>query len=439
MLNRRTHGDAARKLLAIAACVLFLMPGCPAPATAKKIIPEFLAGVEIDHGLRSRHGQVLEKDKLSDLKEFIEKNNSFFKGFMEHYQGEIPTLVITPPLKMEDLDFWPLVRSDIPHFNQARIAARSMWAFGDYYLLTNQPRTAARIYLATLKYGIDLGYGFGTVPSLITQMISVAVQKGSLHRLACLFASGMLDHGLELQYLQRVNDLLELRRSIGHACRSERAFLDKWDLKKDFSMKVFQTVNEGEEKEELKKSVLDHVISFMFGRRGTIHLRAMLATYYGEIERGVKKGFLKSRPHFKRAGRYIEQWNEELMHKKRNAVLSPSRYLALTIVAIALPNCDRAYGQDMTVFALRGGLELVHRLNEFKRRRGAFPETLDDLEQVQYPKNTQGISPSVPLDPFTDKHFIYRKTRNSFILYSPSYDGQDDNMDGSTDLVVKAE
>ena len=54
---------------------------------------------------------------------------------------------------------------------------------------------------------------------------------------------------------------------------------------------------------------------------------------------------------------------------------------------------------------------LIIALIRYKQDTGAFPESLDKLVEKGYIKQ-------VPVDPFSDKPITYRKTDNSFLLYS---------------------
>ena len=63
---------------------------------------------------------------------------------------------------------------------------------------------------------------------------------------------------------------------------------------------------------------------------------------------------------------------------------------------------------------------LIIALIRYKQDTGAFPESLDKLAK-------QGYIKQVPVDPFSDKPLAYRKTDNSFILYSWGENLKDDD------------
>jgi dsDNA-binding SOS-regulon protein len=63
---------------------------------------------------------------------------------------------------------------------------------------------------------------------------------------------------------------------------------------------------------------------------------------------------------------------------------------------------------------------LIIALVRYKQDTGAFPESLDKLVE-------QGYIKQVPVDPFSDKPIAYRKTDNSFLLYSWGSNLKDDD------------
>jgi hypothetical protein len=58
-------------------------------------------------------------------------------------------------------------------------------------------------------------------------------------------------------------------------------------------------------------------------------------------------------------------------------------------------------------------------LQRYKAKTGQYPESLDELLKEKYLKQ-------MPMDPFSDKQFVYKKTDNNFILYSYACDFDDD-------------
>jgi hypothetical protein len=54
-----------------------------------------------------------------------------------------------------------------------------------------------------------------------------------------------------------------------------------------------------------------------------------------------------------------------------------------------------------------------------KEKSGKFPESLDELAEA-------GLLKTVPIDPFSDKPLVYRRTDDGFTLYSVGWNFVDD-------------
>ncbi len=415
--------------LALLACILLIVPA----AGAERILPTFCEKVELDGDLISRGG-ILSKNKLPKIREFAIKNQDLYKRFMKRYRGSLPTIVVIPPLVQDDMTFFEMTQSDVPDFNAIRTTARAMLAFGDYQFHLGLPEQAASVYLNVLKLGLDVGHGFGTLKFLITHMISIAIQKRALERLADLFATGGLSAAKERALLKKVDALFEERVPVAEAFLAERKFLESFDFKKHFSLKAFMMVSDEEsQQKEMKQGVLDKILLFFFGSRATRHLREIIETYYGEVEKGLGKSFLKSQPHLNKSTIYIQQLNRDV--ERGSKILSPARYMALVLAVIAIPNATRAYGQEVAVFSLRDGLKIIHLLNEYRHQRGSYPGILSPLAGMASASGPEKGS-DILVDPFSGKNYRYRKAGNAFILYSTGFDERDDNGDISSDLVI---
>jgi len=86
------------------------------------------------------------------------------------------------------------------------------------------------------------------------------------------------------------------------------------------------------------------------------------------------------------------------------------------------PSISRAYLQEARIDALLGAAEIgiVNRIH--KQKYGKYVNSLTQL--------TPSILPSLPLDPFTGKNYIYKRKDKGFIVYSV---GEDLKEDGGTE------
>ncbi len=387
------------------------------PAGAEKFIPHFCEGPANQEQLFTR-GRILHQENLPELTPLMEKHRDFLTRFMDHYStAELPTIVIEQETDLDQLSFFDMIEAPIPNFNTLRIAGRQIAAMGDYYRLKGHTFRAGRIYLALLKYGIDIGYGLGTVKTLINQMIAIAVQKMALGRLIYLFNDGGLGSNNEKVICQRVADLMKKRVALRAAIRSERAVIEKFDFKEILKRKSAWS--------DIGKSFFNRVILRLFHGRATTALHRMAGEIYGEIERGMDKPFKEGRLNIERA----EQRTKEICKEAGSIfkmVLSPASQMARIIVSIMIPNFFRAWEQDLAVVNYSNGLTIVHLVNEYRRNRGSYPETLDELKS--------STSVALPEDVYTSEQLIYRRSKNGFVLYSPGGDGKDDSMDKQKDV-----
>ncbi len=63
---------------------------------------------------------------------------------------------------------------------------------------------------------------------------------------------------------------------------------------------------------------------------------------------------------------------------------------------------------------------------KYKQEKGQYPQNLDELKQAGYIKE-------IPVDPFSDKPLVYKKTDDNFILYSVGLNFKDDGGQISRD------
>lgn len=407
--------DMQRTGLTIAGVFILIMilaaSGHPAGA-ADKFIPYFCEGPAKDEQLFTR-GRILHQEDLPKLTPLMKKHRDFLTRFMDHYStAELPTIVIEQETDLDQLSFFDLIEAPIPNFNTLRITARQIAAMGDYYRLTGHNFRAGRIYLALLKYGIDIGYGLGTVKTLINQMIAIAVQKAALGRLIYLLYDGGLGSSNEKEICEGVADLMEKRVAIREAYRFERATIEKFDFK--------EILKRESELSDIRKSVFNRLILRLFHGRATTALHRMAGEIYDEIERGLDKQFKEGRLNIERANQRTEEICKEA-GSIVTMIFSPASQMARIIISIMTPNFSRAWEQDLAVFNYSNGLAIVHLLNEYRRSQGSYPETLDELESR--------TSVTLPPDVYTSEQLIYRPSKNGFVLYSPGGDGKDDSMD----------
>ena len=410
-------------LLVLFIQAIILPPVC----RAKKIALDFCQGLEYQPGLIT--GIPLEEKDLPALKEYVKIHKDFFEQFMKYYRQEIPTYIVFPPKDYRTMNFLEIIHGDIPDFNTLRTSGRAVAVFGDYFKLTGRISKASLVYRQVFKCGIDSGYGFGTQRTLITHMISIAIQKVALERLALLMGNRCLDNREEKTILESIDLLLEKRAGLSEALDAERTSLEKFNFKEHFSLSLFSTgsSDETEKPTKVKKSLYDRFLIFFYGRAAQKHFDRMLAFIYDEGEKAMKRGFVDGEADLDRVSEYIMKLSREAGGGGERS-LSGGERLAATLIAIAVPGIKRAYIQDLKISQYRRGLEIIHLLNEFYRDRNAYPNSLTELRDH--------AGRPLPGDVYTNADLIYRRSGDSFVLYSPGADKQDDNMERYKDIVL---
>ncbi len=113
---------------------------------------------------------------------------------------------------------------------------------------------------------------------------------------------------------------------------------------------------------------------------------------------------------------------EELKNFDKEIQKLPQEKAILTQMLV--PALSRAYNQEARTGALLGDAEIALACHIYKIKYGDFPESLDKL--------TPEILPSLPLDLFTGRNYIYRKAqlwekkKEGFIVYSLGDNLKDD-------------
>jgi hypothetical protein len=88
------------------------------------------------------------------------------------------------------------------------------------------------------------------------------------------------------------------------------------------------------------------------------------------------------------------------------------------IPLMLLPQISKAYLQETRNKAYSGAAQIGIANRIYRQKHGEFVNSLNQL--------TMDILPSLPLDPFTGKDYIYRKTDTGFIVYSVGDNLKDD-------------
>jgi len=140
---------------------------------------------------------------------------------------------------------------------------------------------------------------------------------------------------------------------------------------------------------------------------------------------------------------YVDLWEYNIEIKDKVANLAVGSYVEIRDKLNKLEASCRPSSQEEIILSgisslpekrtrlicSREGIYILTALKLYKLRHGSYPETLDKLAPE--------IIPAVPLNPFSDKPFIYRVDKDGeLFLYSVGVDLQDDNADPKKDVVI---
>lgn len=98
--------------------------------------------------------------------------------------------------------------------------------------------------------------------------------------------------------------------------------------------------------------------------------------------------------------------------------LASSKY-RYSLVHLFIPALDRAYNYAYRIRALHEATETVLAIKRWRIEKGQYPMSLNELVMAGYIEK-------VPMDPYSDKPLVYKKSDDSFVLYSLGPDFDDD-------------
>ena len=365
------------------------------------------------------------RDNFKKFKTFAMKNKKIYKEFMSFYSGDIPTILHNPPVDVFKLSFWEIFDIPCPDFNKLRIVSKSIAGVGDYQRLNGKPKSAAFTYLNILKFGFDCGNGFGAGNSLMTFMISIAIEKIAYRRLCVLFASGELDRDFEKKIISQITKIRKNRSSIYDAIKVEKYTWKAFDFNKHYCFDIFNLLSRYKKYNgKLKRGFLSRVFIYFFGSSATFYTHLFIDQFYELVEK------TKQCKTFEQANVFLKIFKKKIMASSldiaNNKIWNPGKFMATNALTIVLPNYSYAISKSFAARNYFRALQLINKTNDFKRSRSSYPASLKQLD-------------SEIIDIFNGKPMLYKRVNRSFILYSTGEDLKDDydgiKLDGSKDQI----
>lgn len=110
--------------------------------------------------------------------------------------------------------------------------------------------------------------------------------------------------------------------------------------------------------------------------------------------------------------RHINDFNSDQFEKS----IPRYRYL---LASMFMPAFGRAFERNYQGVILHEATITVLAIERYKLEKGKYPDSLEQLK-------TEGYINSLPMDPYSDKPLVYRRTADNFTLYSISQNFTDD-------------
>ncbi|HNS32928.1 MAG TPA: hypothetical protein PKN36_08155 [bacterium] len=199
------------------------------------------------------------------------------------------------------------------------------------------------------------------------------------------------------------------------------------------SPEIYKSLIEGMKYEREKSPILYGLTGELaMARQEISNSRKEIATYLINMEGSLKTSYEKNPEAFwneqesayvKTMGKLINLVRVPFYEVKDKFEESEKELMALPkekgiVAQLLIPGASRALLQEARIDALLGAAEMGIANRIYKQEHGEFVEFLSQL--------TPDILPTLPLDPFTGKDYIYKKKDKGFIVYSVGEDEKDD-------------
>lgn len=280
----------------------------------------------------------------------------------------------------------------VPNFLAGQISAKMLCVEGRYLESQGQYRKALDNYMTALTMGRDYSAPEGT---LISYLISVAIESISLNQLHHLVASGNLDRTTLDYVLKRLETIEATQGTTADAFRGEANFM-KWMIQK---MR--------ENPEEAQKKILEGS-PYSVGLSAD-DLRALADRLEAERKRfwDFKIKFIET-PYWQRDSEAHEKQLEAMI-----ATFHP-------MTKIAVPNFLEADVRALVTKSKLRETELATALVACKMDKGRYPKRLSELVPEYFA--------ALPVDPFVGHDYGYKPAPDgsSYVLYGVGPDRKDE-------------
>jgi hypothetical protein len=303
-----------------------------------------------------------------------------------------------------------LVEVLLPHVQSVRSAGRALSARAMWHVGEGRPMDAWQDLLALHRLARLVGQG----RTLVEQLVAMA-----LNGIACEGTLALLHHGEVTgeQARQVMRDLATLK--------DFSAVPDSLDrMERTMYLDAITRFSRGNIQKQQAESVAEQLAFLSYV---SVDWNIVLRKGNQYYDRCVAAARLSNRAAREQAFSQIEADLKRLEHDFRtpatlfSAAMSPSGRgdaVAAVMVSLFLPALDSAMGAQDRANTTLELTRLAAALAAYRAEQGEYPQQLGDL--------LPAVLEALPLDLYTAKSFLYKRTDDGYLLYSVGANGADD-------------
>lgn len=312
-------------------------------------------------------------------------------ALIEFYQPALKEIMTGAEMKKCDLPPTPYDWSaPIPPLLRIQYLSKLMAVCGKKLEYQNRPKDAVRYYLDGIQFGKDIGQKDQTLIAKLISIAVIAIETNPILNLISTNKLGEDDYQTIIRELERIEqEQSTFAEMLQTEERSSYTFLYNWSSDINKVKEEFGEYSSGSRK-------VSPFVIYIIVNRGRI-LKNKL-DYGNEL---IDASTTKSYQEFVRM-----DWDQRAPRDWFNR--------------IALPNYAQAYTRIMTITAKVRLAEIQAAIHLYRLKKHQFPNSFQDLEPEYISK--------VPLDPFTDKSFLWGQDSTGPFAYSTGPDFRDDHV-----------
>jgi len=328
------------------------------------------------------------EEQKKEISLFIKKNKEIYE--LLEKATSMPKCRF--PIKYEDGPEMLLM-----HLAKLRMCARFLAVKSIMETEKGQMENALDIYIS----GIKLTQSLSNEPVLISSLVRIAIDSMMLSSLEEILNKGTVDNK---SYTKLVQEIMEEKESriISFGLQGESILSGLW---------IYNRISKGP-----IKDTLEHFRLLGFGMGPPEEPGKLIKKYLPFAENDIVFYLQTISSYISLSKEPYWQAKDKLEQLEKNLVTLPREKYLLSF--LLLPALSPSYLKEARSDAYSGAAVIAIANRIYRQKHGEFAESLSQL--------TPDILPTLPLDPFTGKDYIYRKKDKGFIVYSVADNMKDD-------------